>query len=214
MTTTGTRSPGSASTDVTRRARLGAVGGGLLALSPAVWATDLEGLATGTPGFVAVAASYWLVAVVGPALVVVGVTALRAALGPHAGRAGSAGALLAAGGFAAVALGNAVEMASLSAGGGTVPAGYAVSYLGMLVGFLGSLLLGITLLRRRSDPLARTAGWLLALAIPLAVGLGVLFATMLPGYDAGFAVATSVPTGIAWALLGTALARDGHPAAA
>ena len=210
MTTT-TVQPVTSAPTVVRRARLGAVGGALLALSPAVWAAaDLETLETGTPSFVAVALSYWVAAVVAPALVVVGVTALRTVLGDRAGRAGTVGIVLSAVGLGAVALGTGIEMASLSVGGGTVTLGYVISSVGMLVAFLGSFLVGITVLRRRPDALSRAAGWLLVLAVPLGIGLGMLFATLLPDNDAGFAIATSTPTGVAWALLGTSLARNGR----
>lgn len=207
MTTT-TGRPSTPTSTVPRRAHLGAAGGALLALSPAAWTTDIETVGTGTASFVAVALSYWIAAVVAPALIVVGATALRAALGDRAGRAGTVGIVLTAVGFGAVTLGNGIEMASLTAGGGTVTAGYVIASAGMLAGFLGSLLIGITLLRGRRPGGYRIAGWLLVLAVPLAVGLGVLFASLLPDNDAGFAVATSVPTGIAWALLGISLARD------
>lgn len=214
MTTTTVR-PAAPWSTVVRRARLGAAGGVLLALSPAVWAAaDLESMETGTASFVAVALSYWLAAVIAPALIVVGVTALRTVLGDRAGRAGTAGIALSAVGFGAVALGSGIEMASLSFGGGTVTAGYVISSIGLLLGFAGSLLVGVTVLRRRRDAGSRIAGWLLVLAVPLAVGLGVLFATVLPDSDAGFAIATTVPTGIAWALLGNSLAHEGRPTAA
>jgi hypothetical protein len=213
MTTTTARPTTSSAT--VRRARLGAAGGALVALSPAVWAAaDLETTEFGTSSFVAVAVSYWLVAVIAPALIVVGVTALRTVLGDRAGRTATAGIVLSAVGFGAVALGSGIEVASLSAGGGTVTAGYVISSVGVLVGFIGSLLVGITVLRRFRDGASRIAGWLLVLAVPLAVGLGVLFANLLPDSDAGFAIATSLPTGIAWALLGISLARDTRPTAA
>ena len=61
---------------IARRASLGAVGGALWALSPVAWAlADLRTQTFGTVSFVAVLASYWLVAVLGTALIVVGHTA-------------------------------------------------------------------------------------------------------------------------------------------
>ena len=200
-------------TATARRARLGAAGGVLWALSPAAWLiSDIRALEPGTATFAAVLATYATVLVVGPALLVVGHTALRTALG--ASRVGTVGAAMAAAGLSACAVGNAVELLSLSAGAGTSVVGYVVSYLGFLVGFVGSLLVGIALLRRRRDTGARTAGWLLALAIPLGIGVGLLFAVVLPENEAGFSAAVSLPTGVAWVILGRSLARSAVPESA
>ena len=83
--------------------------------------------------------------------------------------------------------------------------------IGFLVHIAGSILLGIVLLRRRRDGLSRAAGLLLALALPLGLGLGFLGSTVDPENDAWFWAAISVPTGIAWVLLGTSLRAAGRP---
>lgn len=194
-------------TTVERRARIGAAGGALWALLPVAWGlVSLEDTAFGTPQFVAVAASYWLFAVVPPVLLVVGHLALRDALGAAAGTVGRIGIVLAAVGLGAMALGNGIEIASLSAGGDTVAAGHAVFLVGFLVSIVGALLVGITVLRRRRDGRARTAGWLLVLALPLGIAIGALGSLVWPGNDGAFFAAISVPTGLAWLLLGFALA--------
>jgi hypothetical protein len=194
---------------VARRARLGAVGGALYALTPVAWAAgDIRTVEYGTASSLAVAAGHWAAAVLAPVLLVVGLTALRSAIGPAAGRAGTAGIVTAAAGTTAFAAGNAAQLVSLVAVGDTVVAGYVVSYVGMLVALVGFLLVGIPVLRRRRDVASRVAGWLLVLAIPLLVGLGVLFAHAMPHSDAASSIATNVPIGLAWLLLGSSLARD------
>ncbi len=90
-------------TTAARRAALGMLGGGLWLLLPLAWsAVSLEDHPAGTLSFVAVAVSYWLFAVLPPALIVVGLTALRRVLG--AGRAGVSGIVLSAVGLGSMAL--------------------------------------------------------------------------------------------------------------
>ena len=81
-------------TTVSRAATIGMVGGALWALLPVAWSVaELENTNTepGTPAFVAVVVSYWIFAVLPPALIIVGMTALRRPLGFDAGRAVPAG---------------------------------------------------------------------------------------------------------------------------
>ena len=197
-------------TSVHRSATLGLLGGALWTLLPLAWsAVRLEDHPTGTAAFVAVAASYWLFAVLPPALIIVGLTALRPTLGP--GRAGVIGVVLATVGLGSMALGNGIEVASMSAGGGEVALGHALFLLGFLVSVLGGIVLGIVILRHRPDAPSRVAGLLLALALPLGIGMAVLGDIVAPGTDAGFWAAISVPTGIAWVLLGATLRSERHP---
>ncbi|TQN44342.1 hypothetical protein FHU33_3843 [Blastococcus colisei] len=192
-----------------RRARTGMLGGALWALMPlAFGAAEMIGDdETGTLGAVAVAASDWIFLVLPPALILVGLDALRRALGSDAGRVGSVGMALTAVGLAAMAVGNGIEVASLTTGGGEVPVGHAMFLIGFLVSVVGSLLLGIVVLRRRRDRLARAAGLVLALALPLGIAIGMLGSTVGSENDAWFFASISVPTGIAWVLLGRSLAQ-------
>ena len=191
------------------RATLGALGGALWALSFTAWLiTDIRELDPGSASFLAALVTYAVLIVVAPALVVVGHTVLTAAL---PGRLTTTGAVLAGAGLSAFAIGNAVELVSLAATGDTSVAGYVVSYVGRLVAFVGSLLVGIALIRRGGDPVVRASGWLQALSLPLGIGIGLLFAVVLPENEAGFTAAVSIPTGIAWLLLGRWLARHGAP---
>src|SRR3712207_7136592 len=58
--------------------------------------------------------SYWTFAVVAPALIVVGLVALRRALGPDAGRVGTVGLVGSMIGLSAMAAGVGIELASVS----------------------------------------------------------------------------------------------------
>ena len=196
-------------TSVHRSATLGLVGGALWALLPVASAARLEDHPTGTAAFVAVAASYWLFAVLPPALILVGLTALRRTFG--AGRAGVIGVALAAVGLGSMTLGNGIEVASMIAGRGEVDLGHALFLLGFLVSVIGGIVLGSVILRRRPDAPSRVAGLLLALALPLGIGIAFLGDVVAPGTDAGFWAAITVPTGIAWVLLGASLRSARRP---
>ncbi|UOY03660.1 hypothetical protein [Blastococcus sp. PRF04-17] len=202
MTSTTVRSTPSTDT-VARRARSGAIGGGLWLLLPAVWAAaELGEQEFGSLGFVAVAVADWIFLVLAPVLIVVGHTALRASLGPGVSRIGRTGVALGALGLGAVAVGNGIEVGSMSLGGGEVAVGHAIFLVGFLVSIVGGVLVGSTVVRRFQDVLARTAGWLLVLALPLGAGIGFLGSMLAPENDAAFWAAISVPTGAAWLLLG------------
>lgn len=192
---------------VTRRARIGMLGAALWALLPVTWgAVSLEDTDFGSAAFVAVAASYWFFAVVPPVLLIVGHLALRDALGRAAGQVGRIGIGLASAGLGAMALGNGIEVASLSAGSGTVAVGHGIFLVGFLVSIVGGLLVGITVIRRRRDSASRTAGRLLALALPLGFAIGTLGSLVWPDNDGWFFAAITLPTALAWLLLGRSLA--------
>jgi hypothetical protein len=202
-------------TTVSRAATAGLVGGALWALLPVAWsAAGVDDVEFGTLSFVAVAASYWIFAVLPPALIVAGLVGLRRALGADAGKGGAVGLVLSMVGMAAMALGTGTEVASISAGGGEVALGHALLLFGFLVSIAGGILVGIVVFRRRRDGLARAAGLLLVLAFPLGLGIGVLGSAVDPQNDAWFWAAIAVPTGIAWVLLGTALRSIVRPAPA
>ncbi len=185
-----------------RPATIGLVGGALWALLPVAWSVaSLEDAEFGTLQFVAVAASYWIFLTLAPLLVIAGIVALQRTLGPDVGRVARAGFVVAAAGMGAMGVGNGIEVASMSAGGGEVSLGHTVFLIGFLVSVVGGIVLGVTVIRRRSDVLSRVAGWLLTLALPVGIGIGVLGSAIDPNNDAWFWAAIAVPTGIAWALL-------------
>lgn len=173
------------------------------------WAVaELETREFGTASFVAVAASYWLCLVLAPALLAVGYTALRTSLGERTGRLGRIGIAVAVPGLLAMAVGNGIEVASISAGGGEVTLGYAIFFVGFLVSIVGGVLTGITVIRRRPDGPSLAAGWLLVLALPLGIGISLLGSLFAPENDAAFWAGVAVPTGLAWLVLGRTL--TGH----
>jgi hypothetical protein len=193
----------------------GLVGGGLWALLPVAWAVaGPESAEPGTVSFIAVAASFWVFLVAAPALLVCGVAALRRALGDSAGRVGLAGLVVAAVGYGSMAVGNGIEVASLTAGHGEVDLGHAIFLIGFLISVLGGILTGIVVVRRRRDGLSRASALLLSLALPLGLGIGLLGSAVDPNNDAWFWAAIAVPTGIAWVLLGASLRSADRPARA
>jgi hypothetical protein len=205
MTTAAARTTTPPST-ITRRARLATVGAVLWTLSSGIWAiSELEAQEFGTLAFVAVALSWWIGMVLAPALLVLGHTALRTALGPAVGKVGVIGVVLSAIGIGSMGLGIGIEIASMSVGGGEVALGHAILLGGYLVAVVGALLTGITLIRQRRDGLSRAAGWLLVLALPLGIGIGMIGSAVAPENDAVFWAVLTVPTGLAWLFLGRSL---------
>jgi len=199
-------------TSPSRAATAALVGGALWALLPVAWTVaDVDDVEFGTLSYVAVAASYWIFAVLPPALIVAGLVALRRSLGPDAGRVGTVGLIASMAGLAAMSLGVGIEVASISFGGGEVPLGHALLLIGFLVHVAGSVLLGIVVVRRRRDGLSRTAGMLLTFALPLGIGIGALGSALDPNNDAWFWAAISTPTAIAWVLLGASLRSVRRP---
>lgn len=208
MTTTSTR-PYATRDVVSRRARAATAGAFLWLLGPVVWyVSDLETQAYGSLSFVAVAVAWWICMVAAPLLLVLGHLALRTALGDRAGRVGAIAIPAAALGVAAMGLGMGIELASMSAGGGKVALGHHILLIGFLVSVVGALLTGITVIRRRRDSASRAAGWVLVLALPLGIGVGMLGSVLAPENDAMFWAALTVPTGIAWLLLGRSLPTE------
>ena len=204
MTTTAppTTPPGT----VARRFRIATAGAVLWTLSSGVWATsEPEEQSFGGLSFVAVAVAWWMAMVVAPFLLIAGHSALLAALGPAAGRIGRAGVVTAAAGLAAMGTGIGIEVASMSVGGGEVALGHGVLLAGFLVAIVGGVVTGVTVLRRTTGTASRAAGWLLVFALPLGLGIGWLGSLLAPEDDAVFWAVLTVPTGIAWVLLGRSL---------
>jgi hypothetical protein len=198
-------------TTAPRAATAALVGGALWALLPVAWSVaDVDDVEFGTLSHAAVAASYWIFAVLPPALIVAGLVALRRSLGPDAGRVGTVGLIASMAGLAAMSLGIGIEVASISFGGGEVSLGHALLLIGFLVHVAGSVLLGIVVFRKRQDGLSRTAGMLLTFAVPIGIGIGALGSALDPDNDAWFWAAISTPTAIAWVLLGASL-RTARP---
>lgn len=201
-------------TNTLQAARTGTVGGALWALMPLAFGlAAVDHVEPGTLTGVAAAAAQWIFLVLPPLLMLAGLLALRRTMGPDAGRVGLVGMVLVALGFAAMAAGNGIEVASITTGGEEVAAGHAMFLIGFLVSVVGSLLLGIVVFRRLGNGLARAGGLVLTLALPLGIALGMLGSLVGPENDAWFFAAIAVPTGVAWVLLGRALATAPRAAA-
>ena len=85
------------STTISRAATTGLVGGALWVLLPVSWSVAvLDDVEPGSLGWFAVSAAYWIFAVLPPALMIVGLTALRRSLGD--GRLGRIGIAVAGSG--------------------------------------------------------------------------------------------------------------------
>jgi hypothetical protein len=182
------------------------VGGVLWALLPVVFtAVNIGEVERGTLSFAAVAAAAWAVGVLPLLLLLVGLAGLRARLGDGAGRLGTVGVAVSGLALFAMLLGNGTEMATVTFSGKESDLGHSVFLIGFLVLVVGSLLLGIALLRRRPTPLVRWTGVLLVAMLPVGIGLAVLGGAVSPGTDLGFWAAITVPTGVAWVLLGRSM---------
>jgi hypothetical protein len=195
---------------VQRGGTAGLVGGALWALLPMVFMVHLEDTERGTLAFVAVDAAAWVVGALSLVLLLVALSRLRAGLADGGGRRGAGGVVVSGLGLLAMVLGNGTELATLTFSGTESDLGHSAFLIGFLVLVVGSLLLGIALLRGRREPLVRWAGALMVGMVPLGIGLGVLLNALAPHTDLGFWAAITVPYGVAWVLLGRSLTASGH----
>lgn len=192
----------------------GMVGGLLWVLFPLSTAlVSLEDTQPGTLAYLATVASYWLMAVLPLLLLLVGLMGLRALIGGAYGRLGKVGFLVSFVALALMFFGNGVEVASLTFSGSESAVGHSAFLIGFLVLLVGSVVLGVALIRVRRDPLSRLSGLLYVLALPLGILFAFLGGAMAPGTDIGFWAAITVPYGTAWVLLGYALSSSRHPGA-
>jgi hypothetical protein len=195
-------------TPIPRGAAAATLGGTLWALVPLAFGlADPTALERGTLSFVAVLAGVWICGALSLALLLAGLVGLRPVLGQ--GRLADAGLLTSAVALLAMLLGNGTELTTITVSGQESDLGHSVFLIGFLVLLVGSALLGISLIRRRFAPVA---GWVLVLALPIGIGLGLLGTLLIPHNDASFWAAITVPTGVAYVLLGRALAAHPVPA--
>jgi len=197
-----------ATTSVQRAGTAGLVGGVLWALLPVVFMVSLEDTARGTLAFVAVAAADWVVGALSLVLLLVAVSRLRAGLADGGGRLGAVGVVVSGLALLAMVLGNGTELTTLTVSGNESDLGHSAFLIGFLALVVGSVLLGIALLRGRGEPLVRWAGALMVGMAPLGIGLGLLLNAVAPHTDLGFWAAITVPYGVAWILLGRALSAS------
>jgi hypothetical protein len=197
-------------TSVQRGGTAGLVGGSLWALLPVVFLVHLEDTARGSLAFVAVAAAAWVVGALSLVLLLVALSRLRAGIADGGGRLGAVGVVVSGLALLAMVVGNGTELATLTFSGHESDLGHSVFLIGFLALVVGSLLLGIALLRGRREPLVRWAGVLMVGMVPLGIGLGVLLNAVAPHTDLGFWAAITVPYGIAWVLLGRSMVASGR----
>jgi hypothetical protein len=184
----------------------GMLGGLLWALFPlATVLVSMKGTQPGTTAHIGAAAVYWLMAVLPLLLLLVGLVGLRALHSGAYGRLGNIGFLTCFVALALMFVGNAIEIASLTFYGTESDVGHLVFLIGFLILLLGSVLLGIALVRTQRAPSFRLGGLLLVLALPLGIVLAVVLGAIAPRTDLGFWAAITVPYGVAWLLLGYAL---------
>jgi hypothetical protein len=199
-----------ATTSVQRGGNAGLVGGALWALLPVVFLVSLEDTERGSLAFVAVATAFWVVGALSLVLLLVAVARLRAGLADGGGRLGTVGVVVSGVGLLAMVVGNGTELTTLTFNGRESDPGHLAFLIGFLVLVVGSLLLGIALLRGRREPLVRWAGALMVGMVPLGIGLGVLLNAVAPHTDLGFWAAITVPYGVSWVLLGRSMSASGH----
>lgn len=169
---------------------------------------SLKDTQPGTLAYVATAASFWLMAVLPLLLLLVGLMGLRALLGRTYGQLGKVGVAVSFVALVLMFFGNGVELASLTFSGSESDVGHSAFLIGFLVLLVGSVLLGVALIRARRDPLSRLGGLLFVLALPLGILLAIVGDAVAPGTDIGFWAAITVPYGISWVLLGYALSSS------
>ena len=184
----------------------GMLGGLMWALFPlATVLVSPKNTQPGTLAHLAAAGVYWLMAVLALLLLLVGLAGLRALHGRAYRRIGNVGFLVSFLALALMLLGNAAEVASLTFSGTESSVGHSMFLIGFLVLLVGSVLLGIAIVRTRSVPSLRLGGLLLVGALPLGILLAIILGVTAPGTDLGFWAAITVPYGFAWLLLGYAL---------
>jgi hypothetical protein len=186
---------------------LAAISGGVLwALFPLVSVfSSIEETRPGTAAHLAVATLLWLMAVVPLVLLLVGLRVVHTLLRSAYGQLGNAGFLVSFVALVLMFLGNALEVASLTFSGSESDTGHLAFLIGFLLLLIGSVLFGLAIRRVRHDPTSRL-GWLLLVgALPLGILLALVLGAVAPETDLGFWTAITVPYGVAWMLLGSAL---------
>ena len=186
-----------------RFARTASIVGGLLwACLPPVFVYATRGLdKPATAEFALAVTSTWLVGVVSLLLLLLGLAHLRWIGRDRSGRLGEAGVLVSALALGAMALGNGIELYTLTIRGTESELGHTIFLIAFLVLIVASVLVGQAFVRRRWSAGVRWAGLLLLLALPLGVLLLVVGGALSPDTELGFWSALTVPYALARVLL-------------
>ena len=191
-----------------RRAGLtGMLGGLLWVLFPlgTPFFMDPQQTPPGTLAHGASLAYYWLLLVFPHLLLLLGLVSLHALYRTTYGRLGNAGFLVSFVALVLMFVGNAWEMVTLTFQNREGDVGYFSFIAGVFALLVGSVPLGIALMRAQDDPPSRMGGLLLIAAIPLGILLVPLGLALSPRSELGFWAGTHMPYGLAWVLLGYAL---------
>jgi hypothetical protein len=186
-----------------RLARTASILGGLLwACLPPVFVYTSRGLdKPATAEFAIAAISMWLVGVVSLLLLLLGLAHLRWMGRNRTGRLEEAGVAVSALALGAMALGNGMELYTLTTRGAESGLGHTIFLIAFLVLIVASALVGQAFVRRRWSAGIRWAGLLLLLALPLGVLLLIVGGALSPDTDLGFWSALTVPYALARVLL-------------
>jgi hypothetical protein len=186
-----------------RLARTASILGGLLwACLPPVFVYTSRGLdKPATAEFAIAAISMWLVGVVSLLLLLLGLAHLRWMGRNRTGRVEEAGVAVSALALGAMALGNGMELYTLTTRGAESGLGHTIFLIAFLVLIVASALVGRAFVRRRWSAGIRWAGLLLLLALPLGVLLLIVGGALSPDTDLGFWSALTVPYALARVLL-------------
>lgn len=193
-------------TAIRRGATAGLLGGVGWALFP--WGTPFaEAEEGGTPALGQAGAGIYfaLLLVVPAALLLVGLTGLHAQHRGRYGRFGAVGAALTGVGLGGMVAGLGWETVTIGFTGAESAIGHAIWMIGFLLLLPGSIVLGLAVRRARVLPRAGLAGVALMLVIPVAVAVAVVGGMVSPDGNTGFWLGLTLPYGLVWVLLGSAM---------
>jgi hypothetical protein len=186
-----------------RLSRTASLVGGLLwaCLAPVFVYADPALDKPGSAAFALAVTSMWLVGVASLVLLLLGLGQFWSLGRDRLGRLGQAGIAVSAFALAAMALGNGIELYTVTARGTESEIGHTIFLTAFLVLMVASILLGQILVRRRWSGGVRWAGLFLLLAAPIGIGFLVVGGVLSPETDLGFWSALSVPYAVARVLL-------------
>ena len=184
-------------------ARTASIVGGLLWASlPPVFVYISRGLdKPATAEFALAAISMWLVGVVSLLLLLLGLPQLWWTRRDRLGRLGEAGVVASALALGAMALGNGMELYTVTTHRTESGLGHTIFLIAFLVVIVASALVGQAFVRRRWNAGVRWAGLLLLSALPLGILLLIVGGALSPDTDLGFWSALTVPYALARVLL-------------